>query len=345
MGDMQTLVTGGGGFLGRYVAEQLVQRGDTVRVLARGAYPELVSQGIEVVRGDIRDAMVVQRSCAGVESVFHVAAIPGIWGSRRMFHETNVIGTRNVIDACRAAGVARLVHTSSPSVVFDGQDHVDADESLPYASRWLCHYPWSKAQAEQHILSAHHADGLRTLSLRPHLIWGPRDNHLIPRLLQAARTGRLRRVGTGRNIVSVSYVENAAAAHLAADRALALDAAAGGRPYFINEPEPVNLWSWIDELLQLAGIPRLERRISASAAWCLGLACEAVWAGLRLSGEPRMTRFVARQLSGSHSYSIQSAVSTLGFSPAISMSEGMRRLAEDLPRMLQQGSDGRGKRS
>lgn len=335
MGFMQTLVTGGGGFLGRYVAEQLLQRGDTVRVLARGDYPELTSQGMELIRGDLRDAAVVRRACEGVESVFHVAAVPGIWGSRRMFHEINVVGTQNVLEACHASGVARLIHTSSPSVVFDGQDHVDADETLPYASRWLCYYPWSKALAEQQVLSAHQTDGLRTLALRPHLIWGPRDNHLIPRLLQTARAGRLRRVGTGGNVVSVSYVENTAAAHLAADRALSMDGSVGGQPYFINEPEAVNLWTWIDDLLRLAGISPVERCISAASAYYLGAACEVVWAGLRLSGEPRMTRFVARQLSGSHSYRIQSALEKLGYAPSISMAEGMRRLEQDLPRMLQ----------
>ncbi|MFM7923740.1 MAG: NAD-dependent epimerase/dehydratase family protein, partial [Planctomycetaceae bacterium] len=115
------------------------------------------------------------------------------------------------MQACRNNQVQRLIYTSSPSVVFDGADHVDADESLPYPRRWLCHYPHSKALAEQQVLKAAGQQHLRTVSLRPHLIWGPRDNHLFPRLLEAARSGRLRQVGAGNNVVSVAYVENVAA--------------------------------------------------------------------------------------------------------------------------------------
>ena len=327
---MRALVTGGGGFLGLYIVELLLAAGHQVRAFCRGRYPALDTLKVETVQGDLRDAPAVRRACEGMEAVFHTAAVPGVWGSWDMFHGINTLGTLNVIEACRAAGVARLIYTSSPSVVFDGHDHVDADESLPYPTRWLCHYPHSKALAEQAVLAANDAERLRTVSLRPHLIWGPRDNHLIPRLIQKARLGQLRRVGDGTNVVSVSYVENAAAAHLQAERSLANSTTPGGRAYFINEPQSVNLWDWIDDLLQRAGLPPVKRRISSRTASVIGAACELTWSALRLKSEPPMTRFVAAQLSGSHSYTIAAAQRDFGYQPLVSVVEGLRRVQRDL---------------
>ncbi len=326
---MRALVTGGGGFLGRYIVEQLIARGDSVRVFTRGDYPALHALGVSLVRGDLRDRAAVIAACAGMDCVFHTAALPGIWGPWRTFHETNTLGTEHVIEGCRTHRVPRLVYTSSPSVTFDGHDHDGGDESLPYAKRWLCHYPHTKALAEQAVLAANQP-GLRTCALRPHLIWGPRDNHLIPRLLQRARSGRLRRVGRGDNRVSVSYVENAAMAHLQAADALQPDSPVCGRAYFINEPEPVVLWTWIDQLLDRAGLPPVRRSLSAGAAHALGAACEAVWSTLRLSGEPPMTRFLAAQLAGTHWYRIDNAARDFGYRPLVSMDEGLRRMEPEL---------------
>lgn len=324
---MRALITGGGGFLGLYVVEQLLEGGHQVRVFCRGSYEALDRDGIEVVNGDVRDARAVDEACADVEAVFHIAAIPGIWGRWKTYHSINTVGTQNVIQSCRNAGVSRLVYTSSPSVVFDGSDHCDADESLPYPGNWMCHYPHSKAIAEQAVLAANN-DSLRTISLRPHLIWGPRDNHLIPRLIQKARSGRLRRVGDGTNVVSVSYVENAAAAHLQAEESLRNSATAAGRAYFVNEPESVNLWDWIDELLALVELPPIRKSISARAAHGVGQVMELLWSVL--PGEPPMTRFVASQLAGSHSYSVRAAVRDFGYAPVCTMAEGMERLQAEL---------------
>lgn len=330
---MNALVTGGGGFLGRYVVEQLRERGDAVRVLARSAYPELTAAGVELVRGDVRRAEDVAAACAGVDAVFHVAAVPGVWGPWKHYYETNTVGTRNVLAACQACGVGRLVYTSSPSVVYDGRAHLDADESLPYPASYLCHYPHTKAIAERDVLAASGAGGMLTTALRPHLIWGPRDNHLIPRLIARAKSGRLRRVGDGTNVVSVSYVENAAAAHLQACDALQPGSPVAGSAYFINEPQPLRLWEWIDQLLELAGLPRVQQQISAGAARRVGGVLEGVWSLLRLPGEPPMTRFLASQLAQSHTYSIARAVRDFGYQPRVSFEEGMRRLQPDLARL------------
>ncbi len=329
---MKTLVTGGGGFLGQYIVEQLLDRGEEVRILCRGDYPELREKGVEIFRGDIRDLERVMEACQGVRAVHHTAAIAGIWGPWSEYHSINTKGTLNIIEGCLAGGVTRLIHTSSPSVVFDGGEHLNGTEDLAYPEKYLCHYPHSKMLAERMVLEAHGQKGLATTALRPHLIWGPRDNHLIPKLIERARSGKLIRVGGGRNLISATYVENAAAAQVQAAEKLAIDSPHGGRAYFINDPEPLNLWQWIDELLQGAGLSPLRRSISARTAYLAGAILEAGHRMIGSRSEPRMTRFLALQLSKSHTYSINRAQSDFGFSPLVSHDEGMRRLLPDLQR-------------
>jgi nucleoside-diphosphate-sugar epimerase len=328
---MLTLVTGGGGFLGHYICEKLLARGDLVRSLGRGAYPELESLGVDVHRGNLTDRRAVTAACDGVDCVIHAAALAGISLDWRPFEAANIRGTQNVIDACVMADVPRLVYTSSPSVTFAGRDQRGVDESDRYDFAWMesrnAHYSRSKALAEQAVLAASD-DEFRTCALRPHLIWGPRDAHLIPRLIDRARRGRLRRVGDGTNLVDICYVENAAAAHLAAADALANpNSAVAGKAYYISQGEPVNCWQWIDEVLMLAGLPSVEKSISYTAARRIGAAFEFVYRTLRLKGEPPMTRFLAGQLAKSHYYDITAARRDLGYEPRISTAEGMQRLA------------------
>jgi len=327
---MHALVTGGGGFLGRYIVEQLVQRGDRVRVLSRRRYPELDILGVESREGDIRDAASVSAACEGMETVFHTAAVPGVWGPWSLYYETNTRGSENVLTSCRRAGVSRLVYTSSPSVVYDGRPHEGADETLPYPTKFPCHYPHSKALAEQMVLRANGSDGLATVALRPHLIWGPRDNHLLPRLVHRAKSGRLRRVGKGKNRVSMSYVENAAAAHLQASDALHPGAACAGKAYFINEPEPVVLWDWISELLERAGLGRVTTFVPYPVAFAAG--CLLEWGSLllRRREEPLMTRFLASQLATSHWYRVDAAMRDFGYRCVVGSGDAMDRTTPDL---------------
>ncbi len=333
---MNILVTGGGGFLGKYLVEQLLEQGENVRVLSRGNYPELTKCGVDLVQGDVRDASIVRSACEQIDTVYHVAAIPGIWGPWKRYYEINTLGTLNIIAACKKQGVNKLIYTSSPSVVFDGKPHLEADESLPYPKKYLCHYPHSKAIAEQAVLAANNTDGLLTCALRPHLIWGPRDNHLVPRLLQKASAGKIRQVGDGRNLVSMCYVENAAAAHWQAAEKLMPESETGGQAYFINDPVPVNLWSWINEILNKAGIEPIRKKISARSAYHLGHAVETIYKLLgKTTPEPPMTRFVAMQLSQSHTYSIEKAKHDFQYQPMVDYETAMKKLEADLPRMIQ----------
>ena len=327
---MNALVTGGGGFLGRYLVEQLLERGTQVRCFSRGRYPELESLGVETIQGDLRDLEATMAACQGIDVVFHVAGVAGIWGPRGYYHGINANGTANMLAAAEGQGVARFVYTSSPSVTFDGNDQCHIDETAPYTPTWLCHYPHSKAIAEQLVLQANGSHGLMTCALRPHLIWGPRDEHLIPRLLDRARQGKLRRIGDGTNLIDIVYVENAARAHLQAADAMEPGAAVCGRAYFISQGQPVNCWAWINELLEIAKLPPVTKSISLRAAWNAGLVLESVHRALRLPGEPRMTRFLAAQLARSHYFDITRAREDFGYSPQITTVEGMKHLAEDL---------------
>jgi nucleoside-diphosphate-sugar epimerase len=330
---MLALVTGGGGFLGGYIVEALLARGDRVRSFGRGEYPQLSAQDVEVVRGDIRDPTAVAAACRNMECVFHAAAVPGIGMQRRAYDEVNRLGTQNVIAGCRAAGVERLIYTSSPSVVFAGHDQRGVNESAPYDFHWMeTHRAWysiTKARAEQAILDAN-GDELRTCALRPHLLWGPGDTHLVPRLIARARAGRLWRIGDGTNLIDVTYVENAAEAHLLAAEALADGeaASAAGKAYFISQAEPINCWRWIDEILALVNLPPVKNSLSLKTARQIGAICETAYRILRLNSEPPMTRFLAAQLATSHWFDISAARRDLGYEPRVSMAEGMKRLGE-----------------
>jgi nucleoside-diphosphate-sugar epimerase len=265
-----------------------------------------------------------------MDAVFHCAAVAGIWGPWDHFYSINTVATKNLVAGCLRQHIPKLVYTSSPSVTFDGSDQNGVNESVPYPSRWLCYYQHTKALAEQHVLEANGRQGLSTCALRPHLIWGPRDSHLIPRLLQRARSGQLRQVGDGKNLVDMIYVENAAAAHLLAANALVPGSPVCGRAYFISQGEPVNCWGWINEILGLAGLPPVRKSISFRAAWRIGAAMEAIYKTFGWTGEPRMTRFLASQLAKNHYFDIGRAKEHFGYSPQISTAEGMERLAAEL---------------
>ena len=326
---MNALVTGGGGFLGQAIVRALRARGDSVRSLSRQDYPALRDMGVEQARGDVGDAVAVAAAAAGCDIVYHVAAKAGIWGAYADYHRANVLGTENVIAACRQHGIRRLVHTSSPSVVFSGQDMEGVDESVPYPARFEAHYPRTKALAEQLVLKAN-SPTLATVALRPHLIWGPGDNHLLPRLIARAKAGQLRRIGTQPKRVDTVFIENAADAHLLAADALAPGATCAGRAFFIANGEPIPLWDMVNRMLAAAGLPPVTRSVPVPVAMALAWGFETV---ARMTGserEPRLTRFVVREMSTAHWFDIAAAKRDFGYVPRVSTEEGLRRLADHL---------------
>lgn len=327
---MKAVVTGGGGFLGRAIVEELLARGHQVTALGRTPRPEIEALGARFLVVDLIDQPALRAACAGSDTLFHVAAKTGVWGPRAEYERINVLGTRRAIAAAQAARMARLVYTSTPSVVFDGRDQLRASNELPYAKRFLCDYPRTKAIAERDVLFANGRFGLATCALRPHLIFGPRDPHLLPRLIERARAGRLVQVGNGENEVTLTYVQNAALAHVLAAERLDPDARHAGRAYFVGEPEPVLLWRWIADLLARLQLPPVQRRLSRRTAYSLGAACEALWKLTARSGEPPLTRFVALQLGTSHSYDMAPAAADFGYASRVSMALALERTVAQL---------------
>ncbi len=329
---MRALVTGGGGFLGRHLAKALIDRGDDVVVVGRSRYPRVESWGARGVVADLADPGCVHlltRAMEGVDVVFHTAALPPYFAPREVFWDTNVEGTRRVIAACRSAGVPRLVNTSTPSVTADGRDHENATEAdLPIAKQAETPYVETKAIAEQDVADAH-SDTLRTVSLRPHLIYGPEEPHMLPRVLARHRAGRLRIIGDGSNKVGLTYIDNAVTAHLAAAEALgSADPACGGHAYFVTDDDPVVLWTWIDQFLTGVGERPLAASISLAMARRAAGTAEGLWTWLPLPGEPPMTRFAATQLATSHWYDLTGARQDLGYRAPVDGITGLTRTIE-----------------
>lgn len=322
-------VTGASGFLGGAVARALLQRGEPIRCLQRSDVPALRALGAEVVQVDLADAEAVLQALRGCEAVLHIAAKAGVWGKPAEFWQANVLGTRNVLRACQQLGIAKLVYTSTPSVVHGGGDVEGIDESAPIPEHFAAPYPQTKAIAEREVLAAN-APGLATIALRPHLIWGPQDPQLTARVLQRARAGRLRLVGNGTKLIDSIFIDNAVDAHLLALDQLAPGAVCAGKAYFVTQGEPMAQKALINGMLAAAGLAACERSLPAWLAYAVGALLEAAWLLLRRPGEPPMTRFVAEQLATAHWYDISAIRRDLGYAPRFSVAEGLEKLRQSL---------------
>lgn len=330
MESPRVLITGGNGFLGQAIVKLCLARGYHVRILGRKPRSADQPTGVDYFRGDLTQKADVEKAVQGCAYVFHVAAQAGIWGRWEDYVKNNISGTHNCLEAARATGVKAFIYTSTPSVVFTGVSFQGADESLPYGRNWLCAYAETKASAERLVLQSH-SDAMPTCALRPHLIWGPGDHHLFPRVLNRARQGKLRIVGDGENKVDVTHVDTAAQAHLNALDAL-LAGRGHGKAYFISEGQPVKLWEFINRLLTGAGIAPVTKKISLRRAYFLGALLEGLWTILPLKGEPPMTRFVAVELAKDHWFNIQAARKDLGFQPRCDLWPTLDALAKTFRR-------------
>lgn len=324
---MKILVTGGGGFLGQALCRGLAERGHDVASFNRGHYPALGALGVRQLRGDLADRDAVVAAARGADAIFHNAAKAGAWGSYESYHAANVTGTQNVLDACRAHGIGRLVYTSTPSVTHRKTHPVEGGtaDSVPYGEGFKAPYATTKLIAEKAVLAANDVD-LATIALRPRLIWGPGDQQILPRLVERAKQGRLRFVGGGHNLIDTTYIDNAAQAHFDALAHLAPGAACAGRAYFISNGEPMTVREIVNSLLQAAGAPTVSKTIPFGVAYAVGMVCEGLWHALPLQGEPPMTRFLAEQLSTTHWYDMSPARRDFGYVPRVNIHEGLMRL-------------------
>ncbi|MEI8318505.1 MAG: NAD-dependent epimerase/dehydratase family protein [Planctomycetia bacterium] len=324
---MRMLVTGGSGFVGSALCRRLHALGHDVIALARRPSPLLAAAGIRTVIHDLA-APAAESSLAGIFTgvgcVFHTAAHVKMWGPKGAFRAGNIVATDHVIAACREAGVPRLVFTSSPSVVATPAGLRGVDESQPYPAHFEAFYPETKAAAEQAVLAAHSAE-LRTIALRPHLIFGPGDTNLVPTILTRARAGRLVQVGDGSNLVDLTFIDDCVEAHVRAAVALDERPAAGGRAYFISQGTPVPLWGWIARVLELHSVAPVRRKISARLARVLATVAETTWRTGRFKSDPPLTRFLAEEMATDHYFDLSAARRELGYAPSLTVWEATER--------------------
>lgn len=292
--------------------------------MQRSAADDLAALGAEIARGDICDLPLLLASAKGCDAIIHTAGKAGVWGKYQDYHRINVVGTEQVLQTCRKLAIPVLVHTSSPSITHAGKDIEGDDESTPVATEFLSPYPATKAAAELLVLDAN-SEPLLTTALRPHLIWGPGDPHILPRLAASVRKGRLPLPGADK-VIDTVFVENAAHAHVLALDELQGRARCAGRPYYISNGEPMRQAEIITLLLDAIGIQVTVRPISAGLARTAGAFCEFIWNVLRLKSEPPITRFSADQLSTSHWYNISASQRDFGYQPLISIAQGLEIL-------------------
>jgi len=322
----QVFVTGAGGFLGKALCQWLRSADIKVVGFARGDYPELSAMGVTMIKGDLSDQQCLFDAISGCDVVFHVASKAGVWGDKQSYFQPNVAGTQHIIDACIVHNIKRLIYTSTPSVTFSGIDENGIDESSPYAAQFLNFYGLSKALAEQKILNSN-SPTLKTVALRPHLIWGPGDRHLIPRVLERAKAGRLKLVGKTDKLVDTIYIDNAVYAHLLA--AVELDKTTprcAGKAYFLSNDEPIFMAQMLNKILACQDLPAVTKRVPAPLAYAVGTLLEWAYLALRKQDEPIMTRFVAKQLSTSHYFDISAAKQDFGYRVLVSIDQGMAQL-------------------
>jgi nucleoside-diphosphate-sugar epimerase len=280
------------------------------------------------MRGDISFLNDAEKAVKGMDAVFHVAGRANIDMEFRSYYNTHVVGTKNIVCACERQGVSKLVHTSTPAVVFNGGSFSGGDESLPLCKRYHWYYARTKALAEEYVLK-HNSERLKTVAIRPHLIMGEGDPHFIPAIIRCIEKGKLRVVGEGRNLVDITFVDNAAQAHILAFDALDAGKICG-KAYFIGQERPVRLWQFINTILRCTGLPLVEKHISFRRAYLLGGLMESWYEFFRPSKMPPMTRALAVALSKDHYFSHERARKDLGYVPRITIEQGLANLVKAL---------------
>ena len=319
---MIVLVTGASGFLGQATAAAVRDAGHEVRTFQRR--PSGVS-GVSDVLGSMTDPGALRRALDGVEAVVHLAAKVSLAGDPADFVRVNVDGTRALVDAARQTGVRRFVFVSSPSVAHTGSSLVGAGAGPAEPARARGDYARTKAGAELVALGADAPD-FAVVAVRPHLVWGPGDTQLVGRIVDRARTGRLPLLDSGAALIDTLYVDNAASAMVAAlDHAA--DDGVHGNAYVVTNGEPRPVAELLAGICTASGVPAPRLHVPAGVARAAGSLVEAVWRVRPGQDEPPMTRFLAEQLSTAHWFDQRRTRRDLQWAPAVSIDEGLARLA------------------
>jgi nucleoside-diphosphate-sugar epimerase len=324
-GAMKLIVTGATGFIGRNLVEGL--HGDGHHVLATGRSTavgeRLRERGIEFRPADIVDSATLAEAFSPADCLIHCAARSGDWGRYREFHEPNVIGTRNVIDACLRHGIPRIIFVSTPSVYFTGEDRIDISEDDPLPARQRISYARTKLAGETELL-ARRSEGYDVMIFRPRAVYGPHDATIVPRILRLAEKRRLPLINDGRAVIDPTYVGNFVDA---VRSALTAGGGAWNEAYNISNGEPIEIRDFFASVLEALGVPFRPKNVPEAAAMTVAGFMELV--GYLPFGpkQPALTRFSVGYMATSTTMSIEKAHRKLGYAPRIDNREGIERYA------------------
>jgi len=330
-----SLVTGACGFVGAEIVRAFKARGD--EVIGIDLVPECPVEGVDYRRIDITDRAAIMEACKGVDTIIHNASIVHTKQNKQnVVWAVNLGGTESMLEAAKAQGVTRFVYISSGSVVYEGEDIENGDESLPYSSISQAPYADSKIAAEKYVLAENGNAGVATCALRPHVVFGPGDRRFMPALLKQGKSGRLRvQIGRGVWLSDYTYVSNLIDAVLLADEALAKDgveSVAAGQAYFITNGEPMPFWDFIRKVAARLGFPPIKYRAPESLVYAIAAVKEGIdtLKGGTLNTEDGLTRFAIRYMCTHHYFSIEKARRDLGYNPSVSVAEGIERTCQHL---------------
>ncbi len=331
----KVLITGASGFVGSTLIKALLDLGFHVNTLQRGNYPELNLANVtnfkaNLAQIDSHNLEIIKESIRGVEIIFHVASKIGMWGNYDDYYQTNVIGTKNLLQLAKENHIKYFIYTSTPSVVFGKDDICGKDESIDYPKLHLNYYGKTKRIAEELILSSA-SSNFFTAAIRPHLIFGPGDKQLIPKVIKAHIEQKLKIIGDGNNLVDVSFIDNVIDAHLKLLLQMLTDPKkVSGKPYFIGQNSPVKLWDFTNTIFDGIGLKPVTKKIPLKTAYYLGATIEVFFKILNIKNyDPPMTRFIALQLGKSHYFSHQNAINDFGYEEVVSTEEGLKLLIDD----------------
>jgi sterol-4alpha-carboxylate 3-dehydrogenase (decarboxylating) len=328
-----SLVTGGGGFVGRALVAALVARGD--RVIVVEPHGTAFRSDVRFERVDIRDTEALSALCQGVTSIFHNASLVHTKHNRvEDVWSVNLGGARSVLRAAWAARVPKLIYVSTASAVYAGQDIERGDESLPYSQKSQAPYADSKIAAEREILATSGQRGVLTCAIRPHVIFGPGDTRFLPAIVSRAKAGKLRlSVGLGNDKLSdFTYVDNLVDALLAADARLVPGSPVAGQAYFVTNGEPMPFFGFVAKVLAELGLPRIVGAVPYPLAYAAAALKEGLdtLRGGTLNAEDGMSRFAVRYMVRHHYFDISKARRELGYAPRVTLEEGIRRTCRHL---------------
>lgn len=322
---MISIVTGATGCLGLNLTKRLIHEGHDVIALGRNEHlGKIASQlGAKFIAMDLAEKEKLKKISSKADLIFHCAARSSIWGSYNEFYQANVIGTQNVIEA--TPNHARLVHVSSPSIYFNFMEKHGIKEDEPLPRKPANHYIYTKLLAERLIDEAYQKKNLRVVTIRPRAIFGPYDRAIVPRILQSEKKGLLPVIGSGQNIIDITYVDNVV-------ESLVLAATASnnveGKKYNITNGEPKALIAILSMVFAALHKPLKVKYLPYQRVKVIAHCLENLYRLLRLNQEPPITCYSAGVLALGQTLNIDAAKQDLHYKPLINIEQGIAMFAK-----------------